>query len=80
MMRLWIGAFVLFSIGAFASAQPRDRFATDRGMKVDPPRKDAGSGQTKSCPEFGPGFVRIPGSSTCVRVGGSVNVGTGVSR
>jgi hypothetical protein len=80
MMRLWIGAFVLLSLGAFASAQPRDRSASDRDLKVDIPGKDAGSGRTKSCPEFGPGFVRIPGSSSCVRTGGSISVGTGISR
>jgi hypothetical protein len=33
-----------------------------------------------SCAEFGPGFVRLEGSGTCVRVGGSVSVGTATSR
>jgi hypothetical protein len=30
--------------------------------------------QPKPCPAFGPGFVQIPGSDTCVKVGGSVQV------
>lgn len=29
----------------------------------------------KSCPEFGPGFVRLPGSDTCIRIGGFVEGG-----
>lgn len=32
------------------------------------------------CAEYGPGFVRIEGSSTCIKIGGSVSVGVGGSR
>ncbi|WP_332683456.1 hypothetical protein [Bosea sp. (in: a-proteobacteria)] len=28
----------------------------------------------RPCPEYGPGFVRVAGSSACVRVGGGVRV------
>jgi len=30
-----------------------------------------------SCSEFGAGFVRMPGSDSCVRFGGSVGIGVG---
>jgi hypothetical protein len=32
------------------------------------------------CGEYGPGFVRIEGSSTCIKIGGSFSVGVGASR
>jgi hypothetical protein len=32
------------------------------------------------CAEYGAGFVRIEGSSTCVKIGGSLSVGAGGSR
>jgi hypothetical protein len=32
------------------------------------------------CAEYGPGFVRIEGSSTCMKVGGSFVAGIGGSR
>jgi hypothetical protein len=32
------------------------------------------------CAAFGPGFVKVDGSSTCVKVGGSVGVDAGVTR
>lgn len=32
---------------------------------------------TTSCSEFGAGFVRMPGSDSCVRFGGSVGIGVG---
>lgn len=31
---------------------------------------------TRSCPEFGAGFVRLEGSDTCVRIGGYLDIGT----
>lgn len=33
----------------------------------------------RPCPEYGPGFVRVEGSSACVRVGGGVRVEFGKS-
>jgi hypothetical protein len=32
------------------------------------------------CAEYGAGFVRVEGSSTCVKIGGSISVGVGGSR
>lgn len=29
------------------------------------------------CAEFGPGFVRMPGSDSCIRFGGGVGIGVG---
>jgi hypothetical protein len=31
-----------------------------------------------ACAEYGAGFVRIEGSSTCIKIGGSIGVGVGV--
>jgi len=37
-----------------------------------------GANSTNSCAEFGTGFVRIAGSDTCVKVGGSLSAGATV--
>ena len=42
------------------------------------PVKRAGSGN--SCAAYGPGFVEVEGSETCVKVGGAVSIGVGSSR
>lgn len=42
--------------------------------KPSPARTEAGA---RPCPEYGPGFVRAPGSTVCVRVGGQVRVDYG---
>lgn len=34
----------------------------------------------QDCATFGAGFVRLPGSDTCVRVGGAVSIGTATTR
>jgi hypothetical protein len=30
--------------------------------------------EPKACPAYGPGFVQLPGTNTCVKIGGSVQV------
>ena len=32
-----------------------------------------------SCAAYGPGFVRVDGTNTCVKVGGAVSIGVGGS-
>jgi len=41
------------------------------------PLKGAASGN--SCAAFGPGFVKVEGSDSCVRIGGATSVGAGTS-
>ena len=64
-----------------ASAAPAQQFRDgkpDKSAKSLPlrPAKAAAN----PCAEYGAGFVRIEGSSTCVKIGGSLSVGVGGSR
>ena len=44
------------------------------------PKKEP-EAKARACPEVGEGYIRVPGSDTCVRVGGSVRVeGAAISR
>jgi hypothetical protein len=38
-----------------------------------------GAGTANACAAFGPGFVAVEGTSTCVKIGGSVSIGGGGS-
>ncbi|WP_454628745.1 hypothetical protein [Bradyrhizobium cenepequi] len=38
-----------------------------------------GAGRTDACAEFGAGFVKIEGSDTCIKIGGAIGIGGGVS-
>jgi hypothetical protein len=37
------------------------------------------SGSANACAEYGEGFVKIDGTNTCMKIGGAVSVGAGVS-
>ena len=39
-----------------------------------------GASSRNSCAAYGPGFVKVAGSDTCVKVSGAVSVDTGTSR
>jgi hypothetical protein len=41
------------------------------------PRKAAPAGN--SCAAYGPGFVKIEGTETCMKIGGAIGIGAGVS-
>src|SRR3954452_10770223 len=64
-----------------ASAAPAQQFRDSgpdksaKSLPLRPPKATA-----NPCAEYGAGFVRIEGSSTCVKIGGSLSVGVGGAR
>ncbi len=42
------------------------------------PVKRAGAGN--ACAAYGPGFVKVEGTETCLKIGGAVGIGVGGSR
>jgi hypothetical protein len=70
-------AVVLSSVAALAE-QPRppkhDKAATPG--KLLPLKR---SNLANACAEYGAGFVKIEGTNTCMKIGGAVSVGAGVS-
>jgi hypothetical protein len=69
---------VVLASAAAAAEQPRPR----------KPEKAAPSGKllplkrsnsANACAEYGAGFVRVEGTGTCMKIGGAVSVGAGVS-
>jgi hypothetical protein len=37
------------------------------------------AGASNPCASYGPGFVRVDGTETCVKIGGAVSIGVGSS-
>jgi hypothetical protein len=69
MTKIIIAALVAMLPACVAAAeQPRKPTAAPRPVRGNP------------CAAFGPGFVKVEGSSTCIKVGGSVSVEAGRSR
>lgn len=44
------------------------------GARAWSPPKPVAEAKMRACPEVGEGFVRLPGSDTCVRLNGLVRV------
>jgi Porin subfamily len=56
-----------------------------RGKKPDKPPASGrqvplkGAGAGNACATYGPGFVKIEGTETCMKIGGAVGIGVGTS-
>ena len=65
----------MLSASAASAQQSRERKPDKPSVPLRPAKAAA-----NPCAEYGPGFVRIEGSSTCMKIGGSIGVGVGASR
>jgi hypothetical protein len=81
-MRNILLAIVVVTLSAsIAAAEQRSRQKPDptpAPERLLPLKREAGAGN--SCAAYGPGFVKIDGTSTCVKVGGGIEIGAGGSR
>jgi hypothetical protein len=82
-----LGAAIVMSIAlsAGASAQtllePNPKLEPKTKPSQPPGTAKSQSGlRTKSCSAFGAGFVQLPGTDTCVKVGGFVTMESGVNQ
>lgn len=74
--------FTLVMAALPASTAPAQQLSPHKPDKPAPsdkllPLKGASSGN--SCAAFGPGFVKVEGSDSCVKVGGATSIGAGTS-
>ena len=72
-----LAALIALAWGDFASAQqhkskPRKQPAHEATTTLTPR-----SPSHNPCAQYGAGFTRMPGSDTCIRIGGSVGVEAG---
>ena len=70
-----IGLIAIAPAMAETPARPSAAWAAP-SPKVLPLRGAAGA---KACAAYGPGFVQVDGAGTCVKLGGSVDVGVTTS-
>lgn len=70
-------ALTLLSASSVSAQQFRDDKPgkSAKTLPLRPPKAAA-----NPCAEYGAGFARVEGSSTCVKIGGSFSVGVGGSR
>ncbi len=63
---------------SIALAEPSSNHKPDKAPpgRLLPLKGAAGS---NSCAAYGPGFVKVEGTGTCVRIGGAVSIGAGTA-
>jgi hypothetical protein len=73
MRTFFLAVIIAILSGSAAMAEPANRMRLDYATPLDrlPPTKSAGG---NPCAAFGPGFVKVAGSDTCVKVGGTFRV------
>lgn len=68
----------LIPVSLAAAEQPR-------GPKPDKPANSGRllplkrAGGSNSCAEYGPGFAKVDGTGTCMKIGGAISIGAGGS-
>jgi hypothetical protein len=77
MRTIFLIAVLVLSASSAPAQQSRDRKPEKAATSI--PLRPARAA-VNPCAEYGPGFARIEGSSTCMRIGGSIDVGIGGSR
>ncbi|TKT72931.1 hypothetical protein YH63_016705 [Afipia massiliensis] len=76
-------AAVCAALASATHAQQMDLKIPGQGPQAAKPDHTAGQKPlarqrpSTSCAEFGAGFVRMPGSDSCIRFGGGVGIGVG---
>jgi hypothetical protein len=68
---------VLSSVHAVAEQPPRHKSGNAALSGKSLPVKRTGSAD--ACAEYGAGFIRIEGTNTCMKIGGAIGVGGGIS-
>jgi Porin subfamily len=74
---LVIVAVALPATAALAE-QPRIR-QSDKSAPSGKTLPLKGARSANSCAEYGAGFVKIEGTNTCMKIGGAISIGAGVS-
>jgi hypothetical protein len=78
-MRTILPVIILAVLSASSASAQQSRDGKPRNPATSVPLRPA-KAAANPCAEYGPGFVRIEGSSTCMKIGGSFGAGIGGSR
>jgi hypothetical protein len=72
----FLGVFVMMPP---AYAQRKEALRPPRDQINAPVSKPPRAPASHPCAQFGPGFARVDGTDTCIKIGGSIGIGGGIS-
>ena len=67
----------MFIVASLVAVLPTCVAAAELPRKTTAPPRDA---KVKPCAAYGAGFVKVEGSTTCIKIGASISVEAGRSR
>jgi hypothetical protein len=80
-MRTVLLAMLLLALPASAAlAQQSSPHKPDKATPPDKLLPLKGTASGNSCAAFGPGFVKVEGSGTCIKIGGATSIGVAGGR
>jgi hypothetical protein len=62
-----------------AMAEPSRGQKPDKAVTLSRQLPLKGAGASNACAAYGPGFVKVEGTETCIKIGGAVSIGVGTS-
>src|SRR5437868_14852021 len=78
-MRTLVIAIAALLAPAAVNAQQLGERLPGQRAETGMPRDSGRAKGARACPQYGPGFVRVEGTSTCVRLGGEVRFEYGIA-
>lgn len=69
-----------FVASTVASVRAAESLRLPPSGKALPQKGTAGSARPNTCASYGPRFVMVEGTGTCVRVGGAISIDTSIRR
>ena len=79
MRTILIMSFIAALPASTALGQQVSAHKPDKPARSDKLLPLKGAASSSSCAAFGPGFVKVEGSDTCIKIGGAISVGAGTS-
>jgi hypothetical protein len=75
-----IAVVVLWPASLVAAAEQPRQQKSDKSITAGRQHQPKRARTDQTCAVYGEGFVRVDGTQTCVKIGGSVSIGVGGSR
>lgn len=79
MRKILLAIVVAVLSASIALAEPSSRQKPDKPVASGRLLPLKGAASSNSCAAYGPGFVKVDGTETCVQIGGAVSIGVGSS-
>jgi hypothetical protein len=80
MRNIFLATVIAALPASVAAAEQASHQKSDKPLTSGKLLSVKGAGTGNACAAYGPGFVKVDGTDTCVKIGGAFSIGVGSSR